>query len=135
MSVSGSRFLARPLAAAALATMCGCSSLELVFKPSDRVRHASFTHTQALFAADLDATARQTYVVFSSDWKLAVSMQSKGPLTLILSPLRAGRGEHERTGFGSLFGEPATVPPKVPLFLCERERVKVRVRLDCMDTA
>jgi len=35
-------------------------------------------------------------------------------LALILSPLRAGRGEHERTGFGSLFGGPDTVPPKVP---------------------
>src|SRR6185503_12728312 len=52
-------------------------------------------------------------------------MQSKAPLTLILSPLRAGRGEQERTSFGSLFGEPAAVPPKVPLSLCERERVRV----------
>jgi hypothetical protein len=32
-----------------------------------------------------------------------------------------------------LFGDPDMVPPKVPLSLCERERV--RVPLDCMDTA
>src|SRR6266496_6436954 len=44
---------------------------------------------------------------------LAVSMQSEAPLTLILSPLRAGRGEQERTFLGSLVGEPDTVPPKV----------------------
>src|SRR6267143_537032 len=73
-------------------------------------------------------------------------MQSEAPLTLILSPLRAGRGEPERTCFGSLFGDPDTVPPKVPLSLSKRERVtclprrlrrrqRVRVRLDCMDTA
>ena len=60
---------------------------------------------------------------------------NKAPLTLILSPLRAGRGEQERTFLGSLLGEPDTVPPKVPLSLSERERVRVRVRLDCMDTA
>ena len=66
---------------------------------------------------------------------LAVSMRSEEPLTLILSPLRAGRGELERTCLGSLFGDPDTVPPKVPLSLRKRERVRVRVRLDCMDTA
>src|SRR6266511_3862076 len=58
-------------------------------------------------------------------------MQSEAPLTLILSPLRAGRGG--RTLLGSLFGDPDTVPPKVPLSLRKRERVRVRVRLDCMD--
>jgi len=57
-------------------------------------------------------------------------MQSEAPLTLILSPLRAGRGELERARLVSLFGDPDTVPPKVPLFLCKRERVRVRVRLD-----
>jgi len=71
-------------------------------------------------------------------------MQSEAPLTLILSPLRAGRGELERNFLGSLFGDPDTVPPKVPLSLRKRERVRasalssaerVRVRLDCMDTA
>jgi hypothetical protein len=62
-------------------------------------------------------------------------MQSEAPLTLILSPLRAGRGELERTLLGSLFGEADRVPPKVPISLSERERVRVRVRLDCMDTA
>src|SRR6059036_461138 len=62
-------------------------------------------------------------------------MQSEAPLTLILSPLRAGRGELERTCLGSLFGDPDTVRPKVPLSLRKRERVRVRVRLDCMDTA
>jgi len=62
-------------------------------------------------------------------------MQSEAPLTLILSPLRAGRGEQERTFLGSLFGEPDTVLLKVPLSLSERERVRVRVRLDCMDPA
>src|SRR6266571_2330871 len=111
-------------------------------------------------------------------------MQSEAPLTLILSPLRAGRAfttampcigtmnlpavrrhrqgaagilpavlssdwpagkmpaapcgswrELERTLLGSLFGVPDTMPPKVPLSLCRRERVRVRVRLDCMDTA
>jgi len=54
---------------------------------------------------------------------------------LILSPLRAGRGELERTGLGSLFGDPDAVPPKGPLSLSKRERVRVRVRLDCMVTA
>ena len=43
---------------------------------------------------------------------LAVSIQSEAPLTLILSPLRAGRGELERARLGSLFGDPDTVPPK-----------------------
>jgi len=62
-------------------------------------------------------------------------MQSEEPLTLILSPLRAGRGELERTGLGSLFGDPDAVPAKVPLSLSKSERVRVRVRLDCMDTA
>src|SRR6266567_9322506 len=55
--------------------------------------------------------------------------------TLILSPLRAGRGELERTCLGSLFGDSDTLPPKVPLSLRKRERGRVRVRLDCMDTA
>jgi hypothetical protein len=64
-----------------------------------------------------------------------VSMQSEAPLSLILSPLRAGRGELEPTLLGSLFGDPDTVPPKVPFSLRKRERVRVRVRLDCMDTA
>jgi hypothetical protein len=73
-------------------------------------------------------------------------MQSEAPLILILSPLRAGRGELERTCHGSLFGDPDTVLPKVPLSLRKKERVTclprrlrrrqgVRVRLDCMDTA
>src|SRR5882672_6322157 len=62
-------------------------------------------------------------------------MQTEAPLTLILSPLRAGRGELECTFLGSLFGDPDTVPPEVPLSLSERERVRVRVCLDCMDTA
>src|SRR5206468_1840430 len=57
-------------------------------------------------------------------------MQSDAPLTLILSPLRAGRGELERTCLGSLFGHPDTLPPKVPLSLRKRERVRVRVRLE-----
>ena len=39
-------------------------------------------------------------------------MQSEAPLTLILSPLRAGRGELERTRLGSLFADPDTAPPK-----------------------
>jgi len=39
-------------------------------------------------------------------------MQSDAPLTLILAPLRAGRGELERTRLASLFGDPNTVPPK-----------------------
>jgi hypothetical protein len=52
---------------------------------------------------------------------------------LILSPLRAGRGEQERTILGTVFSDPDTMPPKVPLSLSERERV--RVPLDCMDTA
>src|SRR6266699_7248797 len=62
-------------------------------------------------------------------------MQSEAPLTLILSPLRAGRGELERTSLGSLFGDPDALPRKVPLSLSERERVRVRVRLYCLDTA
>src|SRR2546427_7513212 len=44
-------------------------------------------------------------------------MQSEAPLTLLLSPLRAGRGELERTRLGSLFGDPDTAPPKLPLSL------------------
>src|SRR6266446_5477469 len=73
-------------------------------------------------------------------------MQTEAPLTLILSPLRAGRGELERTCLGSLFGDRDTVPPKLPLSLRKREKVTclprrlrrrqgVRVRLDCKDTA
>ena len=69
MKASSSRFIAGPLAVAALATMCGCSSLELVFKPSDRARHASFAHSQALFAADPDAAMHQTFIVLSGDWE------------------------------------------------------------------
>src|SRR5947209_5994755 len=60
-------------------------------------------------------------------------MHSEAPLTLILSPLRAGRGEVERTRLGSLSGGPDTVPRKGSLSLWKR--VRVRVRLDCMDTA
>src|SRR2546422_11768891 len=41
-------------------------------------------------------------------------MQSEAPLSLILSPLRAMRGQLERTQLWSLFGDPDTVPPKVP---------------------
>ena len=62
-------------------------------------------------------------------------MQSEAPLTLILSPLRAGRGELERTRLGPLFGDPDAVQPKFPLSLSKRERVRVRVRLDSLDTA
>ena len=55
-------------------------------------------------------------------------MQSEAPLTLILSPLRAGRGEPECTGLGSLFGDPDAVPPEVSLSLSKKERVRVRVQ-------
>ena len=58
-------------------------------------------------------------------------MQSELPLTLILSPLRAGRVEPERTLFGSLFVDPDMVLPKLPLSLPKRERVL----LYFMDTA
>ena len=54
----------------------------------------------------------------------------KNPLTdnlRCLSPLRAGRGELERTRLESLFGAPDAVPAKVPLSLSKRERVRVRV--------
>jgi hypothetical protein len=70
-------------------------------------------------------------------------MQLKSPLTLILSPLRAGRGDLEHTCLGSLYGDPDAVP-KVPLSLSKRERVRasalssaerVRVRLNCIDAA
>jgi hypothetical protein len=61
-------------------------------------------------------------------------MQSEAPLTLILSPLRAGRGDLERTRLGSLFGEPDAVPSKVPLSLSKRESIRVRVRFDYMAT-
>ena len=66
---------------------------------------------------------------------LAVTMQSEAPLTLLLSPLRAGRGEPERTRLLSLFGDPYTVPPKASLSHLKKERVRVRVHFDCMDTA
>jgi len=62
-------------------------------------------------------------------------MQSEAPLTLILSPLRAGRGELERTLLGSLFGDLDIVPANVPRSLRKRERVSVRVRLNCILTA
>jgi len=45
----------------------------------------------------------------------AVSMQSEAPLTLLLSPLRAGRGELERTRLGALFGDGATEGSPLPL--------------------
>src|SRR6266487_2883136 len=61
-------------------------------------------------------------------------MQLEVPLTLILSPLRAGRGEQESTCFESLFGKLDTVPPKVALSLCETERVRVRARFSCIAT-
>src|SRR6266487_2209699 len=61
-------------------------------------------------------------------------MHSEGPLTLI-PPLRAGRGDLGRTRLGSLFGDPDMVPPKVPLSLRKRERVRVRVGLDCIAKA
>src|SRR5436853_4878640 len=44
---------------------------------------------------------------------LALSMQSAAPLTLLLSPLRAGRGEGTR--LGSLFGDRTRCQPRVPL--------------------
>src|SRR5439155_20760517 len=44
--------------------------------------------------------------------RFAASLQSEVPLTLILSPLRAGSGEVERTRLESLFRAPNTVPPK-----------------------
>ena len=62
-------------------------------------------------------------------------MHSEGPLTLILSLLRAGRGEPEGTRLVSLFGDSYTVLPKASLSLLKRERVRVRVHFDCMDTA
>src|SRR5438128_11619459 len=37
-------------------------------------------------------------------------MQAEAPVTLILSALRAGRGELERTRLAALFGDPNTVP-------------------------
>jgi len=58
-------------------------------------------------------------------------MQSESPLTLILSPLGAGRGKLERTRLGSLFGGPDAVPARVPLSLSKR----VRGRLNCIDAA
>jgi len=56
-------------------------------------------------------------------------MQLEAPLTLILSPLRAGRGERERTRLGSLFGDLDTVSPKVPSPFGGQSGV----RFDCMD--
>src|SRR5438477_10561779 len=61
-------------------------------------------------------------------------MQPEAPLTLILSPLRAGRGEIERKCLGSLFGDPDTVPPKVPSPFV-KGRGSGWVRLDCIITA
>jgi len=53
-----------------------------------------------------------------------------------LDPLRAPSGERRATCLGSLlFGDPDALPPKVPLSLSKRERIRVRVRLECMDTA
>ncbi len=53
--------------------------------------------------------APESEVVFAralSSASLAVSMQSEAPFTLNLSPLRAGRGDLERTCVGPLFGDP-----------------------------
>ncbi len=74
-------------------------------------------------------------LALSAGVRQAGTMQSEAPLTLILSPLGAGRGELELTCFESLFSDPDAMPPKVPLSLCKRERVRVRVRLDGRDTA
>src|SRR5438876_737737 len=54
---------------------------------------------------------------------LAVSMQPEAPLTLLLSPLRAGRGEIERTCLGSLFAGPV-----VPDILASHLRVHSQAR-------
>jgi hypothetical protein len=54
--------------------------------------------------------------------------------TLVLSPLRAGRGDLERMRLGALFGDspdPDAVQSKVPLSLSKRV---MRVRLECIDT-
>jgi len=58
------------------------------------------------------------------------------PRTAALRTLnRYGRAEPQpgRLRPKPLIGDPETVPPKVLLSLCERERV--RGRFDCMDTA
>src|SRR5947208_15233770 len=59
----------------------------------------------------------------------------KNPLTdnlRCLSPLRAGRGELEHTCLGSLFGDPDTVPPKVPLSLRKGEGDREGARRHCI---
>src|SRR5438309_8744681 len=66
----------------------------------------------------------------------ARTSQRDVPTTLnTYPPAPSGEGELERASLGFLFGDPASVPPKVPLSLRKRERVRVRVRLDCMDAA
>src|SRR5207249_1094628 len=42
----------------------------------------------------------------------AIPPDPRAPLTLILSPLRAGRGEKDRAPLGSLFGDSYGLPPK-----------------------
>jgi len=79
-------------------TQVGIENLHIECPPQE------INHTQLHFTA-LRINAEDA-------WVRDVKTRSfRVPLTLILSPLRAGRGEQERTGFGSLFGGPDTVPP------------------------
>src|SRR5438477_12432041 len=61
-------------------------------------------------------------------------MQSEAPLTLILSPLLAGRGELERTLLGSLFCDPHAVPTEGSPLPFEKGEGQGGVCLNCMDT-
>ena len=82
------RFITRFLGVAALGTMCGCSSLELVFKPSDGAKHASFTRARALFTADLDAISHQTYIVVSGDWESETPYIDATTGKIVLPPIK-----------------------------------------------
>jgi hypothetical protein len=59
------------LALVVIAVLCGCSSLS---RPSDQTRHESCAKIQNLFTADYETSSRQTYVVFSGDSELKMSL-------------------------------------------------------------
>jgi S1-C subfamily serine protease len=71
------------LAVTALVALCGCN---LVLKPSERARHASFAHWRNLFTADLDATSHQTFIVVSGEWQSEMPSLNAKTGKIVLPP-------------------------------------------------